>query len=59
MRRRAVLGDAVMVGRAGRLSLGRRCVCWLDVTWRLVFGRYNAVQWEALGMCLNAYVARG
>jgi hypothetical protein len=40
------VGEAVMVG-----GLGRRCVCWADVKWLRVFGRLNAVQWEARGMC--------
>ncbi len=31
----------------------------MDVAWLQVFGRYNAVQCEARGMCLNACVARG
>ncbi len=54
MGRRAVWGEAVMVG-----WLGRRCFWWADVTWLQVFGRYNAVQWEARGVVLTACVARG
>ncbi len=55
MRRRAVWGEAVMVG-----GLGRRCVCLADVKWLRMFGRQaqcSAVRgtWYAL----NACVARG
>jgi hypothetical protein len=54
MRWRAEWGEAVMVR-----GLGRGCFWWVDVKWLRVFGRYNAVQCKARGVCLTACVTRG